>query len=310
MKSVKLNVAYIELLLSCILSSGNFVAAKYLGQEIAPLTGAALRFVLASACLMPWMLLQEKRPTRAIVPHLPVLFVLGLTGIFGFNAMLFLGLQHTTASNASLINATLPMMVALLAIPWLRERLSRLQAIGILLSFVGEIYLVGQGSLTNILELRVNPGDLLIIGGVMGSAVYTIVGRKMIRSFSPVAIVAWATVAGAVLMMLFALLDPAWNDFDRFTPSGVMALLYMTTIGSVAVQLLWYRALAHIEATKAAIFTNITPISTLLWASILLGEHVNTYVFVSAPIVLCGVFLTTRGKAKQGGEDNTILLPE
>ncbi|TAK36508.1 MAG: DMT family transporter [Chloroflexota bacterium] len=307
---IRLNVAYVQFFLSCALAGGNYVAAKYLGQELAPLTGAALRFMLASACLMPWMLLQERRPSRATLPHLPTLFVLGLTGIFGFNALLFLGLQQTTASNASLISATLPMMVALLAIPLLRERVGRPQVMGILLSFVGVVYLVGRGSLTNIVELRLNPGDLLIIGATMCSALYTIIGRRIVSLMSPLSVVAWATSAGAMLMVLFALLDPAWHSVDRLTPSGLIALLYMATLGSVVVQILWYRGLAHIEATKASIFTNVTPLSTLLWASALLGERLSIYVFITVPIVLSGVFLVSRGKAHQTDARSTILFPE
>lgn len=290
--------AYVMLFLSCLFAGGNYVAAKYLGRELTPLTGAALRFGLAVSMLVPWVLVREGLPDRRSASRLPIVWFMGLTGIFGFNALLFIALQMTTATNASLITASAPMAVAILSVPLLRDRATPAQAIGIIVSFVGVVYLVAQGSLDNLLRMRFNLGDLLVIGAVLSFAVFNITGKRMVGAFSPAATMAWSFSAGVILLALTAPLEPGWQSLDRLSLTGILAIVYMAAVGTVANYVLWYAAMARVSATTASIFSNVIPLSTFVWASILLGERLTLYVLVSACVVLLGVYLTTRGAAR------------
>lgn len=287
--------AYAMMFIAMAMSGGNYVAAKFLNQELSPLTGASLRFVLATAILMPLLLIREGRPSKTTAHHLPTLILMGITGIFGFNALLFLGLQTTTATNASLITAAQPMAVPLFSIPLLRERLTSIQVVGIILSFLGVVYLIGQGSLTSILQMQFNIGDLLVVLSVLAAALYNTLSKKMIGIFSPVAATAWACLWGTILLALFALLDPAWQNLDRVTVVGYFAIVYMAVFGTVGTYVLFYAGMKAVPASTAAIFTNVIPLTAVVWSAILLGERLTIYVLVSAVVVLTGVFLTTQG---------------
>ena len=169
--------AYVFVNLSCLMWASNIVLGRVLRGEIGPLTLTAFRYVVAS--LLYVAVLGRSVGKEPLVRRDWVLLAaMGLTGIFGFSALLYRGLQFTTATNGVLINGSGPLMTAVLAAILLKERLSRRHVLGALISFLGVALIVGGGSFRALLQWHVNTGDLYIlmamgvVGGVCGDQSY------------------------------------------------------------------------------------------------------------------------------------------
>ncbi len=114
--------AYVFVNLSCLMWASNFVMGRFLREEIGPLTLTASRVVVA--CLFYAVILGRSAVKERLLPRdWALLTGMALTGVLGFPLLLYRGLQLTTATDAVLINATGPLMTAILAAILLKERL-------------------------------------------------------------------------------------------------------------------------------------------------------------------------------------------
>ncbi|MBP2676766.1 MAG: Permease of the drug/metabolite transporter superfamily [Deltaproteobacteria bacterium] len=188
---------YIKLLITTFFWGGTFVAGKWAVGEAPPFFVAFLRFAIASLVL--WALVAWRR--RGSDDRFPLpeggarwagLFSLGLTGVFLYNFVFLKGLSWTSATNGSLIVAFNPLLTAVLSALWLKERVRPVQAGGLLLALLGVGVVITRGSITVIRSLSFNHGDLLMLGAPLAWALYTILGKKVLRYFPPLVATAYA----------------------------------------------------------------------------------------------------------------------
>ncbi|HOT93632.1 MAG TPA: DMT family transporter, partial [Methanoregulaceae archaeon] len=123
---------------------GAYVAGRLVAVEMTPFAAVAVRSLLASLCL-GLVLAAAPRGTRTVArADLPAMVLLGLSGVFGFNVLFFLGLESTGAVNGTLIGATNPVLTGLLAGILLRERIGPIRWLGVVLSFIGVLVVVSK----------------------------------------------------------------------------------------------------------------------------------------------------------------------
>lgn len=275
---------------------GAYVAGRFVAGEMSPVAAVALRFLLASTCL-GLVLLAAPRGTRSVArADLPGVLFLGLTGVFGFNLLFFLGLESTGAVNGTLIGATNPVLTAVLAALLIRERLEPAQWLGIALSSAGVLAVVTGGSPAALLALRLNRGDLLLFAAVVCWAVYSVAGRSLVRRYPAVTVTAYAYLMGTALALPLAIGEAGRGTGVILPPSFAAwaALLFLATICSVLGFVWWNRGMAVLGPARTAVFYNLVPVSGLVLGSLLLGEAVTWAHLVGAALVCAGVYLAVR----------------
>ena len=153
---------YFLLSLTALFWSGNFVLSRAIHAEIPPLALSFWRWLIALLILLPFV-------TKSLIPQLPLIksqwlrvVLLALTGITGFNSLVYLGTQHTTATNALLINAFIPVLTILFSWFFLHLYLSRTQLIGVAISVLGVIVILSRGDWQTFTAMTFNQGDLFI----------------------------------------------------------------------------------------------------------------------------------------------------
>ena len=180
----------------------SFVATKTALKGFEPLLLALLRFTLAGGILIVvWRLRPVREPvTRKELGRLALVGFVSLTVYFSFENT---GIARTSASEAAILIATIPIFVALSGAFLPAERLTRRQWAGILLSFAGIVILVlaaggaAGGSLT---------GNLLVLAAALSAAVYSILARRLLVSRSALFVTAWQNLFGALFMAPLALI--------------------------------------------------------------------------------------------------------
>ena len=286
-------MAYFSLLAVVCLWALNFPAGKLMLGAVGPLTLIALRTVVGAVLLAligwksqpNWWAELRKDPQSTVV--------MTLTGVVGAGTFFYLGLRLTTASNASIIAASTPIWVALFSWAFMKEQLSLINVVGILVSFVGLVSIICQGSLQILLNLALNWGDLLILIGQLSWAAYTVYSRIALAHRSPAAATASSYIAGSFILVPLCLLEsPFSTDFD-FSPL-VLAALGFLSILSPMTNLLYYQALSKVSPHRAAVFMNLIPIIVMASSAVFLGEEITRVQIVGTAFVIGGVLLTTK----------------
>lgn len=288
-------IALIFVTLSALFWGTNFNIGKTLIEQISPLTAAALRFSFASLLMMPFIVCFESRSNimQAIKRNAWVYLFLGVIGVAGFNGLLFIGLKHTTAINGSLIMASNPLVTLLLSRIFLKNSMSITQGIGLLLSLLGVLTVITQGSLTVLLHLNIASGDWLIMGANLCWATYGVVGRRYLKDSKPLITTAATMFIGSMTLIIMARHDLNLSQSLHQTPFVYISLLYMTLFGTVLAYLFWNYGIAHLGAENTSVFFNLVPVVTVA-ISALLGQAITSVQLVGGLIVISGVLLSTQ----------------
>ena len=253
----------------------------------------ALRFALASAILMLLAALLERPLPRLTRHDVAVLALQGFTGIFAFNTLLLYGLTLTTAAEAGIVTSMTPAVAAALAVLVLGEAWSWPRTAGIVLAVAGVLLLNlqsagGGGGAAPLL------GNALVLGAVIGEAVFVVCSRVAARRLPPVVVAAAISVLGFLMFLPGALIQAGSAGLRMLSWSDWLAVGYYGIVVTVLAFLLWARGVARVPAGTAAAFTGLIPVSALALSALALGEAVTGGHLVAAALVVAGIVALAR----------------
>ncbi len=281
------------LILAPLLWSGNFLFGKFLSQQIDPFTLSLLRWALAAAVLVPlcWHVAGLRLPARR---DWPAFATLGLTGVFAFNALVYLSLRYTSAVSALLINAAIPVATLILAYPLGGIRPRARQWAGSVLSLIGVGVVITRGSVAVFLGLRFNAGDLIMLADTLVWGAYTLVGQKVMRRYTPLETTTWSILAGLPPLVLASAVELALLPPPHLTALGMVGVLYIGILAAAIAFLAWFAGVAAVGSARAASFANLLPIFGVLAAALFLGERVSAADLAGGVLTVAGVYLAAQ----------------
>ena len=249
--------------LAAIFWGTNFEATRIVLQDLPPWTAAAGRFGIAAAAILVWLRLTEGFDLAALRRNALAFAVMGIVGIFGFNAALFLGMRTSSPVTAALIMGTSPLTTSLLDALIQRQAPRPIAVVGMIIGLLGVALTVGAFSGTGF-----SGGDLLILGGSLAWAIYTIGCRRWVRGATPLASATWTMLVGALALILVALLfeSPAASLADASVTAWT-AILWMAIPGSVLAYLFWQVGIARRGPAATSVLFNLVPVAALLVAT-------------------------------------------
>jgi drug/metabolite transporter (DMT)-like permease len=290
---------YLGLGLGSLVWGTSFAAAKISLRELPPLNLVILRFGLASLLFAVILACRKDRP-RLPWHDAPRFLVLGFLVIASYFYLQFLALRYTTTVSSSLIIATSPVFTALISHLWGRERLKGLAAVGIATAFAGVVLIVTNGKWSGLLGGDSWKGDaLLLLNAVVWSS-FTVYGRTLMQSYSPLAAIAYVQMAGTLLLLPLAFLAtplapvPLAAQLRTLTWPTWVGALYLAAPCSVLGYVVWYRGVAALGAVRTSVFSYINPLFAISAAILLLHEPLTALTLVGGALVLLGVYTTNR----------------
>ena len=293
--------AYALLLGVALLWAGNYPLAKIGLHELGPITMSALRTLIAAPLLVLVSRLLEGPLPPLARRDLIAVVVLAVSGFVGNSALWYVGMRGTSPANAGILGAASPVVVALAAATWLRERVSPVNLVGIGLTMLAVLLTIAQGSLHVLLTLSVNRGDVIILLSQSMWVVYTLYSRANLSTFSPLQMLAGAHVVAAGLLLPLALVERPWQALAHASWVGFSVVLYSALLGTPA-HVAYYQAVRTVGPSRAAVFMNLIPFLVLGLSWLMLGEPIRWYHWVGAIGVIGGVALTTRHSRVPPGE--------
>ena len=288
------SITYLKLIGAMFMWGGTWIAGRIVAQELtAPLAAPAIRFLLAGLVLGGFALLTEGRiPRPQTGSEWGIVSGLAMTGIFLYALCFFYGLKHISAGRGALVVALTPVVVALAAWFLGQERMTPLKLAGIAIALAGCLTVIGNGNPLALLHGSVGHGEWLIIGCVLCWTAYTFIGRRATKTFSPLAATLWASLLGALLLGITALVQGS-TDLAEWSPA-VWASVIFLAIGGTALGFTWFAdGVKRLGAARASVFVNLVPVFAVLQAAVLLGERLELPVLGGGLLVIAGVWLTT-----------------
>ncbi len=285
------------LLSACLLWAVSFVATKVALEVVPPLTVVSLRLLVAAACFLPLLATGGRGRKLMDGSVLRQLFVLSLFGAGLHYAIQTVGLQFTTASNASLYVVTGPISILLLSTALLGERLTPRKVLGVAVAIAGVLIVMGMGTFTGF-ELGEHVlGDLMVLTSVVLWGCFTVFGKKLTDQLGALTVIAAVTVIGAMWMAPIGWTEMRWTGFSlaQVHDKGWIAIGFLGAGCTFFATLLYFMALERTESQKVGVYLYTIPPMTAVFAAFMLGEHITVNLVVGSLLVVAGVLLTERG---------------
>lgn len=286
---------YLLLVLTVLFWAGNFNLARAVNADIPPLALSFWRWATAGLILLPfaWQALRQALPL--LRAHWKLVAALALLGVTGFNSLVYMGLQTTTATNGVLIQTITPVLTVLLASLLLREHSSLRQWLGVVLSLSGVLVIVVRADAQVLRQLDFTSGDLWMLAAALDWALYTVLLRKLPEGLKGLPILGFTVLLGALAILPLYLHESLTFHVMPVTPVSVLSVLYVAVFPSLLSYLFWNHATQRLGAGRTGQFSYLLPVFGILLAVLFLGEHFYTYHMLGALLVAVGLVMGMAG---------------
>lgn len=287
---------YLLLTLAVLFWAGNFILGRAFHTQIPPIALAFWRWV-GAAIIVTWPALPHlRRDRQALIKAWPSVTLLSFLGIAAFNTLAYSGLQYTQAINAFLLQSMMPVLIVLLSFLVFRERVTRLQSVGIVVSLCGAVLITARGDFHRLLSLSFNRGDLLVFSAIACYAGYSVMLRKR-PHVHPLAFIATTFWLGSIFLVPLYLWETYTVASLELNSSTLFVLGYVMVFPSIVSYLCFNRGVELIGANRAGLFIHLMPVFGGLMAIVFLGEAFGWYHGVGVVLIGLGIYLATRRKA-------------
>lgn len=283
------------LLTACFFWAISFIATKVALEAVPPVTVVTLRLAISALCFALWFVLAGKNLGGR--PPFRELFILSLFGTGLHYGIQTVGLQWTTASNASIYAVTGPISILLISAVFLGERITGRKALGISIAVAGVLAVMGLETLLAF-EIRAHLlGDFMVFASIFMWGVFTVYGKRLSSRLGPVELVGVTTIIGAVWMAPFGLAEMWRRSFGILdvTLSAWGAIAFLGVTCSFLATLLWFVALKSMESQKVGAYLYTVPPMTYAVAALVLDERIGLNLLIGSVLVFAGVYLTEKG---------------
>lgn len=287
---------FILLVIATLLWGGNFVFGRAVANDLSPFTLSFFRWVVALIIFFPIARSSLKRDWKQIKKHLPIVFIMALTGVAAFNTIVYIGLHYTTAINASLVNSTTPILIYILSYFFLKERLTRIQLIGTMISLTGVLLIISKGSLISFIQLSFSYGDLIVLIAAISWSIYSLLLKRYADELPTQATFLINIIIGTLILFpffIYELINP--NITIVWSITSVSAIFYTGIFASIVSFVCWNIGVVRIGANKAGIYLNLIPVFATLFAVLFIGESLLLFQFIGGMFVILGVYLSSKG---------------
>lgn len=290
---------YLLLSLTALFWSGNFVLSRAIHSEIPPLALSFWRWVIALLLITPFIIKPLKQQWPLIRAQYSRVIALAITGISGFNSLVYLGTQYTSATNALLINAFIPVLTVLLGTFFLREHLSRIQLSGIAISVAGVMIILSRGDWQIVAQLSFNRGDLFIFIAAICWAVYTLLMKDLDSRINRITFLGVIIFIGLFGILPFYLWEWMQSPALLLSQPVIASFIYVGIFPSILAVWFYNYGVDKVGPARASLFIHLMPVFGTLLSTFFLQETFYLYHLLGISAIFTGLYLSSRKVREQ-----------
>ncbi len=265
----------------------SFLSIKVAVAALGPMSLALSRFIIASAVLLVIFKLREPdaKLAKKDIPLMAASGIVGITVYFFFENN---GVKMTTASTASIIVATIPVLTVISDHFFCGNRITRTKGIGVILSFLG-VYLIVRDSGQLGLSSKYFVGNLFMLGAAGAWVVYSLVTRPLGERYSQLAITTYQTLFGTLAIVPFALFER--NNWQMVNGVVIGNIVFLGVLCSAAGYYVYVYAIGELGVDISSLFINLIPVVTVVSSYFILGEKITPVQMTGGGVVVAAVYL-------------------
>lgn len=284
MRLFKVNLILIT---SIFLWASAFVGIRIALEGYSPGPLALFRFLVASVC-MAFIYHNQKETIYMPWRDRVQLLIAGMAGIGIYNICLNYGEISVSAGVASFIIGLMPASTVLLSFIILKEKLNAGVWMGVLISLFG-LFLIALGEGTH---ASMRQGILLILISAFMGSVLTIMKKRLLKIYSPIAIISWIMWGGTLLLLMF--FPGLIKEFPIANHQATIAVVYMGIFPAAIAYLAWGYVLKNMSASQASLSLYALPLASTLLGFIILNEEPSFISLVGGTVAVIGAFIANR----------------
>lgn len=287
--SLRIKAALVVVIL---LWASAFVGIRAGLESYSPGGLALLRFIIASFTIYLIYVRQKKRTPMEWQDRLLALFT-GAIGIGIYNIALNYGELVVSSGMASFIVSQSPVVTTVLAVLFLRERVTIYSVAGMIISGLG-VGLIVSGSDN---QMNYYLGILYVLVATLVGSLYSILQKSLSKKYSAIDLTTYAIWGGTLMLLVF--IPDMLQDLQQASVSSTMTVIYLGIFPAALAYLGWSYILSQIPASQAVSFLYFAPIAATLIGWLWLGEVPPLLAFVGGLISLLGVWMVNQTFSKK-----------
>lgn len=310
---MKKSLASWSLLFLCnLMWSLQFTCIKLVQDQIGAFCTVFIPMLLATLFMLPFVYKQVKRNKKRKLSDLKIFVLLALFGQFPAQVLMTFGTQQSTASNAAIINLSLPVVSALLAVVFLKEKINNLRWVCFIVAIAGVILCSMKDIMNTNFSIQYLIGNLLIFSGVLGSGLYNTICKKISEEYTEMEMLFFTYIFMVLLLAPFVLYQERYvfTNIPSFTQNTWTGLILLTVFHNFLSMILFFTALKNLEAIQVALSNFLITFFGLPIAALWLHEKLNIISIIGGALVLISTIAITVWEYKQTTQTKSVVSSE
>jgi drug/metabolite transporter (DMT)-like permease len=288
-----------------------FTCIKLVQDQIGPFSTVFIPMMLATLFMVPFVYKAVKRNKKRKLSDLKIFVLLALLGQFPAQVLLTIGTQQSTASNGSIISLTLPVVSALLAVLFLKEKMNTLRWVSFGIAIIGVALCSKKDIASTDFSANYLIGNVLIFSGILGSGFYNTICKKIANDYTEMEMLFYSYIFMVVLLFPFVWFyeGNVLKNIGAFSTNTWIGLSLLTVFHNFLSMILFFVALKNLEAIQVALSNFLITFFGLPIAIFFLGETLNPLAIVGGLLVLISTLVITIWEYKQNAKAVAVNSP-
>ncbi len=260
-----------------------------------------MRFFVVCVILLTILLLKSELFSKLHKQDIIPIFILGFFGVIVYHLGLNYGEQFISPGAASLIIATIPVYIVVLAAVFLNEKISRIKLLGIILALGGVLIISIWGTEDTSIEIKYISAALAVLVAAIMGALYTIAGKKLLERYNGLSLTVYAILLGSIGLIPFVLLSnfglisfiskPLLDEVAAMSTNGWIAIIFLGIFSTVIGYIIWYVALEMKTASEISIYLYAIPVISTIVSYFFFDDKITWLFALGGILVIVGLII-------------------
>lgn len=274
----------------------NVIAVKQIAPHHVQALGISFARIFFTAILLTMLPLFNSKKERIEKKDYALLMIAGLLGVTLNQTFSIMGIASTNPIHSSLLIMSTPIIVSVLAAIFLKEGFAGNKIIGLLLGLSGAFLLIKSRGISSEAHPPTLLGDGLILAGSVCYSSYLILIRRVSKKYSPITILRFVFLFGALFCLPFSLKSFLMADWEAFSGWDWFSILYIVILGTLAANLLMNWGVRTWGPSKTGSFVYFQPLFGTIGAIMILDEQFSMIKLAAGALIISGVWVTSLKK--------------
>jgi drug/metabolite transporter (DMT)-like permease len=258
-------------------------------DELSFINLTIMRFFIVCCILLILLVILPKKISRLQKKDIIPIFILGFFGVIVYHLGLNYGELYVSPGAASLIIATIPIQILILAVIFLKEKITSIKLLGIILALLGVIIISIWGTKDEVFEIKYITAAIAIFIAAGAGAFYTIAGKKLLARYSGLSLTVYAMLLGSIGLLPLTINSSLISQVTNLSIKGWFALMFLGIFSTVIGYVIWYIALEKKAASEISVYLYLIPVLSTIISYFLLNEEITLMFILGGMLVISGL---------------------